>query len=213
MNGPLAKFLAANQLADPWPSVRPNYAFDDHGWFGFADEVTIRWLFERFVLRSLPFVVEVGSWLGRSTRFFAEMDASVVAVDTWLGSPEHREPARADCVERLPDLYGRFLANCWDLRQCVLPLRLDSQTAARGLFWPADFADAVFLDADHSHASVVSDIVAWSPVLHCGLLCGHDAELPSVWDAVIACVRGPLAAREIASVGREGNIWWVAFNQ
>lgn len=50
---------------------------------------------------------------------------------------------------------------------------------------PDDFADIIFIDADHSYDAVKKDIIAYTPKLKKnGLLTGHDIDYPGVNKAV-----------------------------
>jgi hypothetical protein len=119
-------------------------------------------------------ILEVGCWIGRSTRAMADNTKGLVTVvDTFLGSPEHRE-----FLEDKPKdwLWETFCANTDDLTN-IQHWPMDSLTAARfiRLTDPELRFDMIFLDAAHDYESVKQDILAWMPLLHPrGLLCGHD---------------------------------------
>lgn len=141
-------------------------------------------------------IVEVGSWLGRSTAYLAERvkwrmaPIEIHVVDTWRGSAN--EPAMRETVERCGgDLYPeweRNMSRCGVL-PLVIPHRMDSVEAAR-LFADGS-VDCVFIDADHSYESVRADILAWLPKIrpayeghHGGTLAGHDYDREGVRRAV-----------------------------
>lgn len=64
-------------------------------------------------------MIDVGVWKGQSTIAMARamkdegIDGCVIAVDTFLGSAEHWDPARNLFTRShgFPDIYGTFLAN------------------------------------------------------------------------------------------------------
>jgi predicted O-methyltransferase YrrM len=198
--GPLAR--PAARLPEPYRSVTP-LAFDPQGWL---DDGTREKLRELLVARGARVVVELGSWLGLSTRFLAEQlpaNGKVYAVDTWLGSEEiNCQPAMA---RRLPDLYQRFLSNVLHagLTDRIVPVRMTTVEAAAAL---DVLPDLVFVDASHREADVYADIMAWYPRLMAGgILCGDDwANYPSVRSGVERAA-GELQRR----VEHQGNCWWL----
>jgi hypothetical protein len=140
-------------------------------------------------IRALPpgsTVVEVGVWEGGTTvpAAHAAREAGMLlywAVDHFHGSPDLPNPEGSCFRQR------RFLQNveAAGLMGFVAPMLLPSLEAAH------TFEDAslglAFIDADHSHIAVASDIAAWWPkVAPGGFLCGHDhdREHPGVMRAV-----------------------------
>lgn len=129
------------------------------------------------------FVVEVGSWVGRTAIAMADAGARVWCVDTWQGSIGDS----VDDTERMvreaggPDSVFRvFCRNVGPrLFRGITPLRGPS-TLWAGV-WPY-LADMVFLDGDHREPAAAADIAAWLPrVRPGGVLCGHDL---NVFDGV-----------------------------
>jgi predicted O-methyltransferase YrrM len=110
-------------------------------------------------------VLEVGSWMGLSTRLMADylknnsVQGTVVAIDTWLGSPEHIGD------EKLETLYEQFVSNVRHkgLEDRIIPFRISSVQAAHYLKSKAVYADIVYIDAGHEYEAVKLDIsVFWT---------------------------------------------------
>lgn len=180
-------------------------ALEISGWMT-HDELA--WLATEASRATVKRIVEIGSWMGRSTRAFADNiqpGGVVYAVDTWNGSPEHR----AAGMDKLPEdwVYDQFRANMKD-RPNVVPLRKPSIEAVKDIVpiagWNGDGLDLVFIDGDHSYESVKQDIASWRPFLRPGaVLCGHDyghLEYTGVKQAVDELVPG-------AKLGA-GSIWY-----
>jgi len=168
----------------------------------------LRWLAERAAQSRR--VIEVGCWLGRSTRRMADAlpaDGVLFAVDHWQGVQEddaqrhlyadvlaHRDP-RAEFEAALQDAIalGR-----------VVPVAMPSTEAADHLMEAhGPIFDFVFIDADHSYAGCGADIDAYRPLLRPGgVLAGHDyaERWPGVRQAVDERVRKVQSA--------PGTIWW-----
>ena len=144
--------------------------FDEHGWF-FNGELV------EDCLKIMPakIVIEVGSWLGLSTRFIARIlpeNGTVYAIDTWLGSKEHQQDPRL--TSRMPHLYQTFLSNVKhaELTQKIVPIRMASLEAAEALNVEGDL---IYIDASHEEEDVYNDIIAWHAHLaKGGIICGDD---------------------------------------
>src|SRR5262249_31766208 len=118
------KALRRLAKAYPWPTERPQDAApgQEQGWLAAGSDTMLA-----SVLSPGPrLVVEIGAWLGLSTRFMVKRAprATVISVDTWQGSPEHQRDARY--AKLLPHLYETYLARCWDYRDRIVPLRMKS---------------------------------------------------------------------------------------
>lgn len=170
--------------------------FDPQGWYGNANQ--IKEIFKNN--RHIQTVVEVGSWLGASTRHIATLlpqGGKVYAVDTWLGSVEHQlDP-------KLPTLYQQFLSNVIhaQLTDRIIPVRMESVKAAECLKGLS--VDLVYLDGAHDTASVLMDLRAWYPYVQGhGIICGDDWG----WDSVKTAVR--IFAKENGlRIGHHKNFW------
>src|SRR5262245_3692751 len=122
-------------LPDPYPAIYENVElmpFNDHGWYPNAG------YFERLVKEhDIKTVVEIGSWLGCSTRHLASLlppDGKVYAVDHWQGSEEH---FHMDVRTWIPTLYQQFLRTL-----CMQGLQTKSSPSA----WQASMPQINFED-------------------------------------------------------------------
>lgn len=159
----------------PWPSSKPKVETNQHGWVNKEKQGYIR-----FQIRHEPkFILELGAWLGQSTRFFLDTfpNAKLVTIDTWKGGPEHQNPERKDAhilQPLLPILKETFTANCWDYRKRLVGIK---STTTRGLkllekvgFEP----DLVFIDAGHDYKNVLADLEGSHKLAPQALLVGDD---------------------------------------
>ncbi|MCH9627870.1 MAG: tRNA 5-hydroxyuridine methyltransferase [Chlamydiales bacterium] len=164
---PLAS-LAVGDIPEPYCSIN-NLPFDGQGWF--ANGVQLEKIIDEIQPKT---VIEVGAWIGQSTRFMAQRlprESKLYAVDTWLGSPEEEVHMNDP---RLPHLYQLFLSNVKHagLTDVIIPIRMNSLEAAKALNIQAD---VIYIDASHDPESVYRDIMAWYPHLKPGgVFCGDD---------------------------------------
>ena len=156
------------------------------------------------LLKSRPFykAVEIGSWLGMSTRFIAQRlapEGKLYAIDTWKGTSGetwHEQDAR------LSYLYQLFLSNVKheQLTDIIIPVRMESLEAAMALNIKADL---IYIDAAHDTKSVFNDIIAWYPHLEPdGIMCGDDWEWETVKIAVTSAAQ--ILGKQVYS---EGYFW------
>ncbi len=141
-------------------------------------------------------VLEIGTWMGRSTAALAEgCPGRVVTVDPFdaefYDTATYRPGSEGVDVEA----FARMNLSGFDN---VTILKMSSAEAALmfGMFHIVK--DMVFIDGDHAEEAVREDIRLWTPFAQT-LLCGHDRELPGV-----------AAALDGLDV-REGpdSIWWL----
>ena len=155
-------------------------------WFNYSE------LYSRFAEEATDasVIVEVGSWVGRSISYLGvelinrNKAPKVYAVDTWMGSHEHRDHA----ILKNDELYNTFIKNIAPLGKLVIPLRMDSLTAAST--FQNSSIDFLFLDASHEYEDVKRDIEAWYPKIKSGgIFSGHDVEgdWPGVNRAINEC--------------------------
>jgi predicted O-methyltransferase YrrM len=182
-------------LPDPYNSVNL-MPFNSHGWHGNGAQ-----LLAIIRTKRVKTIVEVGSWMGLSTRDMAAMlpeGGVIYAVDTWNGSPnEVHDP------QILSTLYDQFLSNVIraGLTHKIIPIRMDSQEAAATL---TVCPDLVYIDATHTYEAISKDIESWWPFVRGhGTLCGDDwATSPGVRQAVME-----FAKENDLLVEATGNFW------
>ncbi len=163
------------ELPSPYNTLKQILPYNSHGWYANANEM------EHLIKRHKPkTVVELGSWLGKSTRHIAKLlpdDGKVFAVDHWLGSVEHQSPERTDVQHLLPSLYEHFLSNVVQeyLTEKIFPLRMTTVDAVQKIRQLGIKIDLVYVDASHDEESVYKDLCNWYPfVKEHGILCGDD---------------------------------------
>ena len=140
----LTSAVAALVASDPrvgFPETEPGVAKNPHGWFFPPHRVVMA----NIMSSETKCVLELGSWLGKSTRFIAERapNAYIFAVDLWSNEHIRSDPhytensgesafmahkaARARQIEEnlkiidTAPIYDVFLKNMWEKRPAALP--------------------------------------------------------------------------------------------
>lgn len=129
----------------------------------------------RYAKRAEHPIVEIGSWMGRSTLFLAYgawkgTRQRVYAIDTWEGSTEHKG------MKELSSLEDDFLRNIASagFPADVMMLKGDSQEL--DIEYLPKKIGVLFIDGAHDYESVRADFLRYSPlVAHNGIVMFHDA--------------------------------------
>lgn len=165
----------------PWPTQQPDVGkFPDRDWlFPSTQE-----LLARSVTNETRLIVEIGSWTGRSTRFLADRAprATVIAIDHWDGSPEHR--VDQELVQYLPKLYDAFLRECWEYRDRIIPLRASSIEGLKRVAEAGLVPELLYLDADHQFDSISADLTTALDLFPDATIVGDDWDWSDVQRAV-----------------------------
>ncbi len=144
---------------------------------GFMWDGELDWLYEKAT--QMESIVEIGSWLGRSTyALLSGCKGLVYSVDHFKGS-NSRYQKLCSVADKL-DIESMFLTNVGHFPNLQLK-KMDSIEASK-TFEPESI-DMVFIDGDHNYDQVKGDIEAWRPICK-KLLCGHDLWEGGVFEAL-----------------------------
>jgi hypothetical protein len=196
--GPSAS-LEALAAAHPWPDEKPCVPPNrHHGWLMCGARQSL----QESLSAQTRVVIELGSWMGLSTRFIADHapNAVVIAVDHWKGSPEHQ--ASKELRPLLPQLYDTFLASCWEYRDRIVPVRASTLEGMREIAGHNIQPDLIYIDADHAYESVKADLEEAIALFPKSRIVGDDWD----WPGVRRSVTDVCTARGLA-VESTGNSW------
>lgn len=138
-------------------------------------------------------IVEIGSYMGRSTRALADnTDGIVVAIDDFHG------PREIELLGR-DHIFRKFTENTAGLGNLVVVKENHRTIKAKPGFIP----DMVFIDGSHEYADVKADIDYWTPLVkQGGLVCGHD------FNFFIGVNRAVREAFPDVQIAPNTSIWW-----
>ena len=133
-------------------------------------------------------IVEIGSFLGRSTSYLAtslfnagKENVKIYSVDTYAGSSEHGSlKIPKDFLPMFKENLKFFIG-----REMVVPLQGRSDSPDILNRFKDEEIDFIMVDGAHEHEAVVDDIINWWPKLKPdGFMFGDDFDLESVKEAV-----------------------------
>lgn len=141
---------------------------------GWMSEPELAWLAEQAVEHKA--IVEIGSYLGRSTiALLDNTDGIVYACDDWKGP-------RESFIEHRNQLFTNF---CLNVGNHILSGKVRIISGDHADIQFDGKADMVFIDGSHEYEDVKRDILFWKGKLEVGgLLCGHDFDWQTVAQAV-----------------------------
>lgn len=181
--------LTAKLWRDIYPSHQPR-AYDPQGWNSRHPYLT------EAINRRPRIVVEIGVWKGASVLTMARrmrslnLDAAIIAIDTWLGSAEHW---LSGCHDR--GMFDLFMSNiaAEELQDYVVPFPIDTASACDVLRHLDIHPDLIHLDAAHDYLSVTMDLHRWFPMLRPGGEMVIDDYGSPAWPQVASAVGDYLA--------------------
>lgn len=185
------------------PALMPSSAEPD-GWLTDDEAIALHDLAD-----GRDLVLELGSYIGRSTVVLARAAHHVVALDHHRGSAEHQpgashhDAAFVDPETGVFTTYPAFLAS---LRRCDIESRVSiliSWSTMARILRPAIF-DLAFIDASHDFTSALADgMLARELVKPGGLVLFHDYGVrgfPGVTMAVLKAADGRLISQPAGSL-------------
>jgi hypothetical protein len=152
-----------------YPRNYPEVPKDDHGWYP-------KWNEELLTpqVKDKKLVVELGSWLGKSTRVWLNnSQANVICIDTWQGSIEHAKD-RKDVIGKLPTLKDTFLNNQRQWADRVFPVQMNTVQGMGEVFKYDLNPDFIYIDASHQYEDVYTDLSLAYNYFPTAFICGDD---------------------------------------
>lgn len=158
-------------LEFPWPRDNPGLRFDPQGWFGWCHRLMLR----KALPEKADVVLELGSWLGRSTRFFLNRyrKSTVIAVDHW-GHSDLIAKDDPSSEEKMSNLFDRFASNCWSFRKRLIPVRATTVAGMQLVSQHSICPQVVYIDANHTYEDMMQDVSMAFSLFPGARLCGDD---------------------------------------
>lgn len=151
-----------------FPKEKPKVPEFQHGWTLSGNKR----LLAKYIKELKPKVVlELGVWLGGSTRHMLQQNnnVKVICVDHWkVGdtisnaiTDEKKRSREDDIIVEIikkDELYETFLVNCWEYKDRIIPMKMGGHEAIRYLAKNNVKIDMIYLDMDHEFKPVKEDL-------------------------------------------------------
>jgi predicted O-methyltransferase YrrM len=176
---------------------------DIAGWFHDTSAEKLTELIETHNIKS---VIEIGSFVGKSTVFFAQNAniERVLCVDPFIMWEEGKQNGDAQAFGE--DFYEEFLKNIQEaeVTEKISVLRMSSKEAFNKDVDTDSlaYADLIYIDGAHDYVSIFNDIVMWR-MRAVSVICGDDYD--EHWLDVKKAVDEIFGDR----VKVAGNLWYV----
>lgn len=172
------------------------------GWWGWGHDLFFKELIEK---ENIKTVCEVGTYMGKSSHFFAKMlpsDGKVTTIDTFKGSPEHY--AKKLFVQ-LNEMYHNAVVNL-KLGEFEKKIQIINRKSC-DVNLNGEVFDLVYIDGPHDMHTVINDIIKYrNSIKTNGILSGDDYLWPEVKKGVDYCVNHGIIP-PLLGVYRE-TIWY-----
>jgi len=168
----------------PWPKAQPEVPVEGvPGWFPEECKVAMH---DAGTNWPTSIIVELGSWFGLSTLFFAETPATtIICIDHWKGDGSITK--NPEWAAQVPYSYHGFLRNLWDYRERVIPMRQDTVMGMMEIDRLGIRPDLIYVDASHDEESVYDDVSAAMRLFPITSIFGDDWRLDSVRKGLARC--------------------------
>lgn len=160
-----------------WPQQKPGVPTSSHGWLVQSTQDALA----KRLNASTRVVLELGAWLGKSTRFILDNapNAHVISVDLWDDSMIRpwilsRHPRLMPVVDA--GVRETYLANQWEWRDRLTPLQMHSHAAVDLVGDLGVLPDVVFLDTSHGYQDTLNEVKRITSAFPTAVLVGDDWE-------------------------------------
>lgn len=195
-------------MITPYPQSPPNIPVNlGKAWWTSQTHESV---LQRLVGPSTKNIIEIGSFVGRSTLAWLRMapNATIWCIDPWEGDVRCDDTMRYKDHHPEADVFEQFVQNTWDVRERVRMLRMCSKNGLNCLWESVSFTDyridpdLIYVDGDHTKQAVLDDIRASKDLFDTSIICGDDFHWTSVNEAL-----QELRRREEIDFIAHGNVW------
>jgi hypothetical protein len=192
----------------PWPAARPKVQLPRvKGWI---HREPFHRTMKAVLNKDAKLVVELGVWVGQSTLEILSKypQITTVCVDHWEGSIEHKSGRKPEWTRELDRLYDKFLYMCWDYRDRIVPMKMDTVEGLRKIHKFGVKPDCIIVDADHTYDGVKRDLTTCHELFPRVPIVGDDWLFQSIQKAAYE-IRD-LTGRRLETVPGDGvDKYWI----
>jgi len=184
-----------------WPDEMPQRDVLEHGWLSAENKRNLAGILHEI---DEPLVVEIGTWLGLTTKYLLDLrkDLRIITIDSFRGSKEHHKNQE---WKKILDagLMKQAQRNLWDYRKRCCILKKWSILGLQYLLSNKIKPDLIFIDGSHSIIDVYLDIILSMVFFKYAIICGDDIK----WPGVRAALSKIQKEQNISSIYENGSFW------
>jgi len=184
----------------PWPVSQIHGARKWHGWLRDENKESLLNILNEF---EAPLVIEIGTWLGMSAKFFLKHSkCKLITIDNFKGSKEHHENVEHKTILDA-GLEQQARINLLNFRGRCLIAKGNSSQIMPELFREQLAPDIIYIDGCHEFNGAYSDISQAVSFFPDAIVCGDDGNLRDVQKAISKV----LEERDDLRVEMTGGFW------
>ena len=186
---------------NPWPDEMPQRNVLEHGWLSEENKRNLAGILQEI---DEPLVVEIGTWLGMTTKYLLDLrkDLRIITIDMFEGSKEHLENPEWKAILDA-GLMEQAQRNLWGYRKRCCIIKNWSGLGLQYLSSKQIKPNLIYIDGSHEYNYVYTDIVLSLIFFKDAIVCGDDVNWPGVKRALVDIRE----YEDITSIYENGSFW------
>lgn len=155
----------------PWPENQPETGVVDNGIWMLP---SVRQALSDTIKVDHHCILEIGCWIGRSSRFIAELagNSSVICLDQW-----NEDESSGDSMDRV---FDSFRHECWEMRHRLITMRREIMEGLREVADCGICPDVIFFNSSSEDPLFPQYLTAALDLFPSSILLGHCFDKPEV---------------------------------